>query len=191
MEKDRPFLLTIAFPCGPWSPWQRLRQDQEALGRERALWHPVLMWVKKIVRKQRSLGGYSLLENPWPSVAWQIVGDLQEDPKLHDEDADFYIHRIDLCQYGLRDQESLVAHWKPTGIGTDSREIGAVLNRTCPGDHVHQVLEGSNCYGRRTRQAAKWTAFLQGYTQGPTQRVQDPIQQLCLQCGGNPGRSGQ
>lgn len=115
-----------------------MRADKEAFPRERAMWHPVLMWVKKMIKKQRQLGGYSLAENPWPSVAWEVIRDLEDDPHLHDDDSAFQIHRIDPCQYRLRDQETFGAHWKPTGIATDSREVRAALNEKCTGDHVHQ-----------------------------------------------------
>jgi hypothetical protein len=28
IEKENPYLLSLAWPCGPWSPWQRLCPDK-------------------------------------------------------------------------------------------------------------------------------------------------------------------
>eukprot|EP00435_Cladocopium_sp_Y103_P025559 s2729_g6.t1 len=120
-RQNGPTCLTISCPCGPCSPWQRVRADKQALAQERALWHPVLLWAKRMVKKQRSLGGYSLLETFGHQWDRKLSWNLEDGPALHDDDADFY-QRVELCQYGLRDQESSlpVGSPRPAGIGADS-----------------------------------------------------------------------
>ena len=161
VDKEQPYLLAIAFPCGPWSPWQNLVKDREAVLQRRKLWLPVLRWVKQMVIKQRNRGGVSLLENPWPSQAWNTkeLEYLEENFGGEAETRRYEVLRVDLCQLGLRDADSGKPHKKATGVGTDSPGIQAVMRSVprCDGRHEHQVLEGSNSRGSRTRQAAKWT----------------------------------
>lgn len=161
VDKEQPYLLAIAFPCGPWSPWQNLVKDREAVLQRRKLWLPVLRWVKQMVIKQRNRGGVSLLENPWASQAWNTkeLEYLEENFGGEAETRRYEVLRVDLCQLGLRDADSGKPHKKATGVGTDSPGIQAVMRSVprCDGRHEHQVLEGSNSRGSRTRQAAKWT----------------------------------
>ena len=156
LKTEKPFLLTLAWPCGPWSTWRRMN-DPEEVAERRKEWIPVLRWVKKMVRIQHGLGGYSLLENPWYADSWKEMQSLTEEKGMTDEGHEFDIHRVDLCAYGLKDQENKLPHLKPTGIGTDSPEIRMTLDGRCCGGHEHQPLEGSNAYGKRTEQAAQWT----------------------------------
>ena len=161
LDKEQPYLLAIAFPCGPWSPWQNLAKDREAVLQRRKLWLPVLRWIKQMVIKQRNRGGVSLLENPWTSQAWNTkeLEYLEENFGGETETRRYEVLRVDLCQLGLRDADSGKPHKKATGVGTDSPGVQAVMRSVprCDGRHEHQVLEGSNSRGSRTRQAAKWT----------------------------------
>ena len=63
---ENPYLLTWAFPCGPWSPWQRL-QPEEKTNAKRRQWIPVFSWMYRTIRKHKARGGRTLLENPWLS----------------------------------------------------------------------------------------------------------------------------
>ncbi len=161
LEKEQPYLLAIAFPCGPWSPWQNLAKDRDAVLQRRKLWLPVLRWIQQMVTKQRSRGGASLLENPWTSEAWKAkeLSDLERYYGGDEHERRYEVLRVDLCQLGLRDADSGMPHRKATGVGTDSPGIQATMKSVprCHGEHEHQVLEGSNSKGSRTRQAAKWT----------------------------------
>ena len=73
------------------------------------------------------------------------------------------VNYIDLCEFGLKDEQTGLPHKKPTGIMTASRGVKHNLNRECSGNHEHQPLEGGN----RTKKAQNWPyelcqAFLQG-----------------------------
>ena len=157
IDEQNPYLVTMAFPCGPWSAWQRM-VPPELVQEKRRKWIPVLRWVKSIVWRQRRKGGVSLLENPWGSEAWSTreLQSLEEDT-LRSENS-FQVLRIDLCRSGLRDADNGLPHLKPTGVGTDSEGVQKQFEGVrCTGDHEHQPLEGSNSKGPRTRQAARWT----------------------------------
>ena len=161
LDRENPYLLTVAWPCGPWSPWQRMAKDQEIVQEKRKKWLPILGWIKKMVRKQQQKGGVTMVENPWPSEAWNTQEIMS--PSSHQygrsEEEQFEVLRVDACAFGLRDYDSKLLHKKPTGIGTDSPGIKTMMRgMTCSGDHEHEPLEGNNSRGARTRQAAKWTS---------------------------------
>ena len=151
LDQERPYLLTLAFPCGPWSPWQR-PNCPETVNHKRRVWIPVFTWMKRLVRKQKSRGGITVLENPWPSEAWST------DEMQQLLDLGFLVLKIDMCRFNLCDQESGLLHRKSTCIATDSPGIAAALDgQTCTRDHEHQPLEGRNCYGSRCTQAGRYT----------------------------------
>ena len=176
LEKENPYLLCIAFPCGPWSPWQNMAEDQEEVFRKRQVWLPVLRWIKNLVKKHKQRGGVCLLENPKPSAAWktQELRELQvENPRPED----YELIGVDMCAFGLRDCDSHLLHRKATYLGTDSPGVKEMMRgKTCSGGHEHQSLEGSNSRGSRTRQAAKWTSrFCKAVIQGVQKDLQEMI----------------
>ena len=159
LDEEQPYLLALGYPCGPWSPWQRMNKNKEDLNWQRQKWLPILRWLMQLIRKHRRRGGrVLLLENPWLSEArntWELRGLYMDNVGERD---DYEVVRVDLCRFGLKDKESHLPHLKPTGIGTDSPGIKAQMkNKRCRRDHEHEPLEGSNRYGRRPLQAAQWT----------------------------------
>lgn len=57
LEEENPYLPSIAFPCGPWSPWQRTQADRGTVD-ERRIWIPVFKcrsWSSDSVKKEESL----------------------------------------------------------------------------------------------------------------------------------------
>ena len=116
VDKEQPYLLAIGFPCGPWSPWQRMNQDKEHLNWQRQRWMPILKWLQQLVRRHRQRGGKTLLENPWMSEAWNTK-ELRRinSENIGDED-DYEVLRVDLCQFGLKDKENGMPHLKPTAV---------------------------------------------------------------------------
>ena len=161
LENEKPYLLALGFTCGPWSPWQRMNKDVDYVNQQRQRWIPILKWIQQMAIKQMRRGGRVLLENPWMSEAWR-TRELSTLEAMDAHEIDFYeVIRVDLCRFGLRDQENHLPHLKPTGLGTNSPGIKKEMaGKRCRKDHEHQHLEGSNCYGRRTTQAAKWTTCL-------------------------------
>ena len=163
-HRDCPYVLSVAFPCSPWSPWQRLNADRSQVRKDRREWIRIFRWLATLIQKQKSRGGVTVLENPWTSDAWytyEMANIIAEN--------DLEVIRVDMCRFGLRDRESYLPRKKPTAIVTDSPGVAEELRgRTCLQNHEHQILEGSNCYGPRCRQAAKYTpqfckAILRGF----------------------------
>ena len=176
IEYEDPFLTAIAPVCAPWSSWQFVnfsKNDATAqkIMAERRLWCPVVEWVAKLVRHRTAQGRHVVLENPWLSLLWK----LRCVEKLYGLEHPFTEElleavRFDQCQFGLVDLDTNLPHRKPTGMLTASKFIKEELSRTCPGDHVHQVLEG----GRRTRLAAKWPEQLcKAVLRGAFRELQD------------------
>ena len=151
-HRDCPYVLSVAFPCSPWSPWQRLNADRSQVRQDRREWTRIFRWLATLIQKQKSRGGVTVLENPWTSDAWytyEMANIIAEN--------DLEVIRVDMCRFGLRGRESYLPHKKPTAIVTDSPGVAEELRgRTCLQNHEHQILEGSNCYGPRCRQAAKY-----------------------------------
>ena len=64
--------------------------------------------------------------------------------------------RGDQCEFGLKDLQNGLPHFKPTGYMTASKGVKDQVQRRCSGNHIHQPLEG----GRRTKLAQHWPAAL-------------------------------
>ena len=64
--------------------------------------------------------------------------------------------RGDHCEFGLKDLQNGLPHFKPTGFMTASKGVKDQVQRRCSGNHIHQPLEG----GRRTKLAQHWPAAL-------------------------------
>ena len=70
VRKEKPYFLVIAFPCGPFSPLQRLNQSgmlPEVLERGRTL----MAFALELAGEQARGGRHYVLENPAPSGAWK------------------------------------------------------------------------------------------------------------------------
>ena len=151
MRREKPYLVSYAFVCGPWSPWQRMSDDKEKVNAKRRMWIPVFKWMYKMIKEQQERGGVSLMENPWTSEAW----DTAEMLRILKMNLDFV--RVDMCTMGLVDRESQKPHKKMTCLASDSRGIiEEFKGKLCTGDHDHQPLEGSNAYGPRCKQAGRY-----------------------------------
>eukprot|EP00435_Cladocopium_sp_Y103_P048460 s7_g14.t1 len=177
IDKENPYLVTIAFPCGPWSPWQRLNMANdevtwEKVSESRRQWLQIFKWIRKIAKKQQEKGGKTLLENPWPSEAWTTP---EMEQVLH---LGMTAIRIDMCYFKLCDRESGLPHRKATCLATDSPGIAEVMEGcVCPGNHQHQPLEGRNAYGSRCTQAGRYTVpFSKQILRGVQRDLQD---QMC------------
>eukprot|EP00435_Cladocopium_sp_Y103_P032430 s1165_g8.t1 len=177
IDKENPYLVTIAFPCGPWSPWQRLNMANdeatwERVSESRRQWLQIFKWIRKIAKKQQEKGGKTMLENPWPSEAW-ITSEMEQVLNLG-----MTAIKVDMCYFKLCDRESGLPHKKATCLATDSPGIATVMEGClCPGHHQHQPLEGNNIYGSRCTQAGRYTVrFSKKVLQGMQQDLQD---QMC------------
>ena len=172
-RREKPYLMSYAFVCGPWSPWQRMCEDREKVNEKRRVWMPVFRWMYKMIKEQQHRGGVSLMENPWTSEAWS-TSEILKILELNFEYA-----RVDMCTMGLVDRENKLPHKKMTCIASDSKGIIEEMNgKLCKGDHQHQPLEGRNCYGSRCYQAGRYTRKFCGHIVKGVQR--DLEDQLCM-----------
>ena len=162
-EKD-PYLVTFAPVCGPWSAWSKINcSKSEATAKmiyeQRDAWHPTLKWITSMIQKRLSKGRKVLTENPWTSELWSTLCFdklIQRSPTDAEPLEPLELVRADLCEFGLRDEQTGLPHYKPTGFLTASKTVKERLNRRCSGLHTHQQLEG----GQRTKKAQQWSKQL-------------------------------
>ena len=189
IEEDDPYLISFAPVCSPWSPWQRInasRSEYDAwkIAEERKRWLPVVAWIKKTVKERLRRGRHAFIENPWGSAIWQTMSMrdlLEENPPSEGRTMEpFERVRVDLCSYGLVDEDSGYPYLKPTGIATACRSLmikEAFGNRgRCDGGHERVHLEG----GTKCKRAQRWTtkfcyeilhAYLQDLGDGMTRQA--------------------
>ncbi len=74
--RTKPYVLILAFPCGPWSPLLNLNppKDLEALRAEALV---LVEFAIELAMVQLAHGRHYVLENPLPSAAWKLES-LQE-----------------------------------------------------------------------------------------------------------------
>lgn len=159
-EKD-PYLITFAPVCGPWSAWSKVNCSKseataELIYNQRDAWYPALKWITNVIKKRISRGRKVLTENPWTSELWNTLcfdKIIQQAPVDAETLEPLELVRADLCEFGLRDEQTGLPHYKPTGFLTASKLVKQRLNRRCSGLHTHQQLEG----GQRTKKAQQWS----------------------------------
>ena len=158
IEDEDPFLLSLSPLCGPWSPWQRLNMTRSEETYDKVMydwkqWYPVLAWVMKVVERRLSLGREVLLENPWPSLLWQLKcyeKTMENQPRNMSTGEPLGLVKLDQCMYGLANQEG-VPHEKSTGMLLSSSKMKSRLQQLCDGSHLHDPLEGN-----KTKKAQQW-----------------------------------
>ena len=139
----RPRHVWIAPSCGPWSSWSHLNGNRslEAWDNLHATRREHLSQVALgivLLRYQRSQGRHLHWEQPRSSMMFKLpyLGEIHHYTVM----ADF-----EMCQAGdLRDPESGKPIKKSMSVLTTSPSLQALLSRyRCPGNHDHQMLEGS------------------------------------------------
>lgn len=80
VEKDDPFLVTMAPVCGPWSMWQnynvtRSPEIEAKIYQQRKEWYPVVCWMMDLARSRIEKGREVLMENP-KDVAVEVRGQV-------------------------------------------------------------------------------------------------------------------
>ena len=68
----------------------------------------------------------------------------------------FEFARGDQCMLAKRNWKPEMPIMAPTVWGTPSERLKDRLDQRCHGSHEHQVLEESNCYGRRSTLETIW-----------------------------------
>ena len=134
--------------------YEHVREHYEDL-RERSL--PMLGWIAETAEKRASKGRLVLLENGWfcdslNTTPFERLYEIKDSTTGEQ----FEFVRGDQCMLGKCDWESGMPIMAPTAWGTTSECLKDRLGQRCDGSHEHQILEGSNCYGRRSTQKAVW-----------------------------------
>ena len=139
IDRVDPDFIMLAWPCGPWSPLQRLNQktwtQREALKHKQNTSKKLLKFSAQVSLKRQRNGRAILGENPLPSLAWK-----QED--IIDGFGGLAEGICDQCQYGLRHPENKMPLKKATRF-VGQEEIVAELRKRCNGEHEHFPIEGS------------------------------------------------
>ena len=159
VEKDDPFLITLAPVCGPWSMWQNYNlslggETEEKIYQKRKEWYPVVCWMMDLAKSRLEKGREVLMENPWGSLMWSlkcVERFLSTNPINVYTGEPLEVQRIDQCMYGLTDQSNGYPHQKATGLMLSSRSMKKYLQERCDGSHWHSHLEGS-----KTGRAQRW-----------------------------------
>ena len=134
VKKEKPFCLVLAFPCGPFSPLQRLNPNGRATLEERQVKGRILMnFAIELSKEQLAGGRHCLLENPLPSLAW----DTPEMKKFLEEN-ELFTAVFDRSLSGA-------LHKKPTKVVSSSPRVLSLLDGVrCKRDHVHMPVMGGS-----------------------------------------------
>ena len=178
IEDEDPYLLTLSPLCAPWSPWQRLNASKsdelyEKIMSNRNEWYPVVSWLAKVVERRLELGREVLMENPWPSLIWELkcFSDMM-DKQLRNQvtGEPLELLRLDQCMYGLVG-ESGIPQQKATGMLMSSAKMKQKLSTLCDGSHWHEHLEGN-----KTKKAEQWPKPLrQAIIQGALEEMKSQV----------------
>ncbi|CAK9106139.1 Uncharacterized protein SCF082_LOCUS49440 [Durusdinium trenchii] len=131
LKRTKPYVVVLAFPCGPWSSLQFLNPAANLAGvREEAL--SLIAFAIRVAEFQVAHGRRYVMENPRNSMAWRL-------PTLQD----FVLRThaleviLDMCCFNLRSGE------QQTVTGKNTRSQGDVLAEF--GNHLaeHSLLEAA------------------------------------------------
>ena len=123
-RKQKPYVLVLAFPCGPWSPLQNLNpaRDLEQY-RQEAL--QLVIFALKMAKIQVAGGRHFLMENPLPSAAWKL--DVMQE-FLESEEVLQVV--IDMCAFDLRAPDGRL-HREATRLVTSVRAVRVSRYSSC------------------------------------------------------------
>ena len=138
VEKEKPYLLDLAFPCGHRSALMRLDPAHD-LARRRAEGIQLIQYAIELAELQLSQGRRFLLENPLTAESWDLPQLKKLLQRLECHQAVF-----DQCRFQLRGPSGLL-HKRPTKIATSFEAIARRLDGPrCLRGHQHEhVLGGS------------------------------------------------
>ena len=138
--KEKPFLLVLAFPCGPFSPLQHLN------ARGRRTWpqrledgRTLMRFALELATLQLEGGRHCLLENPKPSAAWK-----EPEMRKFIEENNVFEANFDQCRFGLRNASGDL-HRKATLVVSSSSDVLDQLDgMVCKRDHFHAPVIGGS-----------------------------------------------
>ena len=155
LDTHDPVLVTIAFPCDPWSTLQNLNYAQglgDKIDEQRRKHYVYLEFTRRVMLSQQRRGRLGVAENPWSSLAWR------QSPLAQLLQRGFELVRGDQCMFGLQPRRAQQdgRHMKPTGflVPAGSPLIEALTVR-CDGQHEHVHVMGG-----LSKKAGEWTEQL-------------------------------
>ena len=159
VDKEKPDLVTLAPPCGPWSSWTQMCRDVDALMERRRQHLPFWKLVGDIWQRQCAGGRLVLVEQPARSEALKLQYMLAREGVVKAVVAQ--------CAFGLKDPENGKPHQKLTSLDVNCSVMAAQLPRQAYCSHApgeHQPIEGSCRVNgqlvRRSEAAAAWPVKL-------------------------------
>ena len=136
IKEQRPDVISLSPPCGPWSTWQRMRKKRAVLRELRKEHMPFWRLVVWIWAFQSQHGGLVILEQPQQSDALKL-NVMHERKGVWQKD----IHQ---CGLGLKDRVSGKPHKKPTAIQMNHPAVMHFPDVKCQHQMgQHQPIEGS------------------------------------------------
>ena len=96
VKREKPYFLVLAYPCGPWSPLQRLNPAAD-LPEKREAHRELIRFALSLARLQLRNGRHFILENPVGSESWSLPEIIKF---LEEEEAK--LARFDQCRFNLR-----------------------------------------------------------------------------------------
>ena len=136
IEQTAPYVLVLAFPCGPWSLLMNLNAKVDVAS-IRAAARVLVVFAVELAWMQLRRGLHFILENPLTSMAWQLdeMQELLREPMVHRV-------VIDQCYFGLMNEYGEL-HRKSTQLVTFSQVlVSKMLGCRCQGGHTHAPVIG-------------------------------------------------
>ena len=137
LQKEKPYCVVLAFPCGSFSPLQYLNSKSRMTWPSRMSSGRILMnFALQVARQQLREGRHCILENPRPSLAWK-------EPEMRRFiEEDVYEAIFDQCRFGLKGPTGQL-HKKATQVVSSSPSVTSLLHDVrCKRDHEHMAVIG-------------------------------------------------
>jgi len=138
IRRKRPYVIVLAFPCGPWSPLQYLNPAMD-LDQRRAEGRELMAFAVEVAKELMKFNRHFVIENPLPSLGWKVeeLDELRQSSEVLEV-------VIDMCRFNLRGTDGGL-HRKATRLLTSMQAVVSILmNCRCLRDHPHSpVLGGS------------------------------------------------
>ena len=140
LKRQKPKLLVICPPCGPFSQMQEIskHKNMKLYLEKLAEGKKLLRFSMELIDDQIKRGGMFLFEQPLYAKSWK-------DRSVQNVEKHAHVYKVafDQCMYGLRDRVSDKLHRKATGVLTNSEMIARELQLRCDKLHEHEPLEGN------------------------------------------------
>ena len=154
LRKHKPKILFAAPTCGPWSQASTtMNPELKAAIREEEL--IVLEFFCECSRIQSSDGRWYMLENPQAS---ELLKTKQIMNLTEETGGEF--NKLCMCAHDLKDPVNQKFGKKPTSLVGTVKLTPRVV-RWCPGNHEHQILQGTLPNGKLRTEMALHTMFQQ------------------------------